>query len=349
MSFDPVSYAAGRKAGGGGGGGGLEPLENQAAQSDILSGKAAYDSAGEVVSGAYAPSEPVLVDIQINENGVYEPGAGVDGFDSVEVDVPASAVLDPLDSPAAPEQVLEGYQAYSEFGECIYGTYQPHFGPIQNQASEDEILSGYSAYDGDGATIHGAYSPHFEPLVGQATAADIVVGASAYDDQGNVIQGSLAVPALSNQAGAGDIRAGKSCYNSALPLSVINGTLADLHRPIPCYWDNGKFTVTQDLVARMTNTIMVDGAITGYLVNSETTVPIPCVVHLDANQNMILTGGICVVDGSDTDKYIVYAQVAADGTLSNQKCSLIRLAVTVSRTLADWMSDGDYLSMYLLA
>ena len=154
---------------------------------------------------------------------------------------------------------------------------------------------------------------------------------------------------LADQAGAGDLRYGAEAYDDQ--GNVIAGTLRNLHRPIPVYWDNAnaRFTVTQDMLAQIVNTISEDGAVTGYLVNSETGIPIPCVVHPDESQNIILTGGVCIVDGSDTDKYVVYAQIGSDGTVSNEKCSLIRLAVTVSRHLSDWMADGEYLSLFLLA
>ena len=154
-------------------------------------------------------------------------------------------------------------------------------------------------------------------------------------------------PPLQNQAGAGDVRYGKSAYDG--DGNQIDGSLRDIHRPIPLYWDNAnaKFSMTADYLAFINATLAADGAVTGYLVNSETGVPMPCEFFMDGN-NLVLTGGIVVVDGSDTDRYVLYANIAQDGTISNEKCYLIRLAVTVSRHISDWMADGDYLSCYIV-
>ena len=282
MSFDPVSYAAGRKAGGKGGG--REPvLETlSVTENGDYMPPEGVDGFSEVTVDVQGPV-PVLVSLSVTENGTYTPG-GVDGFSEVTVDVPASAVLNPL----------------------------------VDQASAGDILSGKEAYDDQGNVLSGSYVPHFQQLSDQASDGDLRYGRDAYDDQGN----------------------------------VISGTLRNLHVPGPIYWDaaNAKFSPADAYIAQaMAATLAADGAITGYLVNSETSVPIPCVVHLDAGGNLILAGGVCIVDGSDTDKYVVYAQIGLDGSVSNEKCSLIRLAVTVSRHLSDWMADGDYLSLFLLA
>ena len=276
MSFDPASFALGRKTGGG--------------------------------------KEPVLEPLSVTENGTYTPEEGVDGFGSVEVDVEAAPTLATL--------IVSQNGIYEAAG------------------------GGAEGYD----RVEVDVPIEFAPLADQASAWDIRSGTEAYDHEGNVIQGLMELPPpLQNQAAAGDIRYGKACYDSN-DASVISGTLQNIHQQTPVYWDdvNDKFDVANTAVqAAMLATLTAEGAITGYLVNSETSIPIPCVLHLDANQNLVLTGGICVVNGSDTDKYIVYCNIGVDGTISNEKNSLIRVVTTVSRNLSQWMADGDYLALFL--
>ena len=272
---------------------------------------------GKQAGGGGGPApEPVLETLNVTENGEYYPDEGVDGFDEVIVDVEGSG-----------EPVLETLTVTEN------GTYTP-----------DPGVDGFDSVEVDVPIA-------FEPLNDQATAYDILSGAEAYDYAGNVIQGSLVLPpALQNQAAAGDIRYGKSCYDTS--GNLIDGSLQSIHIPGPIYWDatNAKFNAPGSyMAAAMMATLAADGAITGYLVNSETAIPIPCVVHLDSSNNLVLTGGICVVSGNDTDKYIVYCNIGTDGTISNEKCSLIRVVTTVSRHLSDWMADGDYLSLFVLA
>ena len=283
--FDPVSYAAGRKAGEKGGG-----------------------------------REPVLETLYATDNGLYTPDEGVDGFSEVNVDVPA---------PGLTSLYVTQNGEYTSMTEGV-----PGFDIVDVAVPASGVLS---------------------PLNNPATADDILSGKEAYDDQGNVIQGTLDVPPLLNQAGPGDIRAGKSCYDSALPLTVINGTLADAHQRVPVFWDdaNSVFLLTSAVLDRAMATLAADGALVGYLRRTGSGAPsLPIPVELvpsgEVEGMVVLTGG--VTTGSNDDKYVTQARIdPATGAIDAEKTYYIRAITTLTRHLADWLAEGDYLSLFLLA
>ena len=272
--FDPVSYAAGRKAGEKGGG-----------------------------------REPVLETLYATDNGLYTPGAGVDGFSSVEVDVPS--------------RYDEGYR--NGYDEGLRNGYDDG---EANVRSNLEHLFAYS---------NGVYLPEggqegfnlvevdvpieFEPLADQAGAGDLRYGTEAYDDQGN----------------------------------VVTGTLQDAHQRVPIFWDatNSVFLLTSAVLDRAMATLAADGALIGYMLctgSGAPSLPIPVeIVPSSEVQGMIvLTGG--VTTGSNDDKYVTQARInPATGAIDAEKTYYIRAITTLTRHLADWLADGDYMSLFLLA
>lgn len=63
--------------------------------------------------------------------------------------------------------------------------------PLDNPASPAEILDGYEAYSDQGAKIVGTLDTSLPALSAPASAADIAYGAEAYNDQKQKIVGSM--------------------------------------------------------------------------------------------------------------------------------------------------------------
>ena len=270
MSFDPVSFAIGMKAGGGG-------------------------------------REPVLENLFVQSNGIYTPNAGVDGFDIVDVSVEQAPVDDRYG-----EGYDQGYDQGYEEGRAAATPSLTSLHVSQNgHYTPDDGIDGFGSVEVD-------VPIEFAPLADQASAWDIRSGTEAYDHEGNVIQGSLELPPVNNNT----------------------------HQVVSVLWDsdNAVFQMSQEVLAAAMATLQADGAITGYLANNTTSIPIPVVLHVDSSGNMIMTGGVTI--GNNDDKYITQAVLdATTGGIASEKTYYIRAITCLSRNLADW--GPRFLAMFL--
>lgn len=87
-------------------------------------------------------SFPVIEDIEIVANGVYEPAEGIDGFNKVTVEVPANVTK--IEVTANGTYTPEGYDGYSEVTVDV----QPKLAPI-----EITVNGTYEATDVDGYNV----------------------------------------------------------------------------------------------------------------------------------------------------------------------------------------------------
>ncbi|MBR3082946.1 MAG: hypothetical protein IKH03_00010 [Oscillospiraceae bacterium] len=156
---------------------------------------------------------------------------------------------------------------------------------------------------------------------------------------------AIALPALADDAGPGDIRYGKALYDRF--GSTVTGTLENIHQPVPVYWDadNKKFSVSAAIAALINATIALDGAATGYLVNETTSIPVPVVLHPSTTAGKwTLTGG--VTTGQNDDKYAIQARIDPEtGLIEAEATYYIRAVTTLSRKIEDW--GPEYISFYL--
>lgn len=181
--------------------------------------------------------------------------------------------------------------------------------------------------------------------VSPSTILQTVTPDSGNDGLSSVTVDEIELPALANAAGPGDMRSGKALYDRH--GATVTGTLENLHQPTPVYWDteNGKFIVSADMAAMINGTIDLDGAVTGYLVNQTTSIPIPIVIHTSTTAGKwTLTGGITT--GSNDDKYATQARIDPEtGVIEAEATYYIRAITTLNRNLADW--GIQFLSLYL--
>ena len=94
------------------------------------------------------------------------------------------------------------------------------------------------------------------------------------------------------------------------------------------------------MAAMINGTIDLDGAVTGYLVNQTTSIPIPIVIHTST------TAGKWTSTGSNDDKYATQARIDPEtGVIEAEATYYIRAITPLNRNLADW--GIQFLSLYL--
>ena len=222
-------------------------------------------------------------------------------------------VLDPLtvieNGMYTPEEGVDGFDRVEVGVAPTLATLQ-----VSQNGIYEAVGSGAEGYD----RVEVDVPIEFAPLADQASAWDIRSGTEAYDHEGNVIQGSLELPPVNNNT----------------------------HQVVSVLWDsdNAVFQMSQEVLAAAMATLQADGAITGYLANNTTSIPIPVVLHVDSSGNMIMTGGVTI--GNNDDKYITQAVLdATTGGIASEKTYYIRAITCLSRNLADW--GPRFLAMFL--
>ena len=226
-------------------------------------------------------------------------------------------------------------------------SFDDHYGEGYNQGYERGYEDGRAAavltslqvsqngiYEADGSGADGYdrvevdVPIEFAPLADQASAWDIRSGTEAYDHEGNVIQGTYEPP-------------------------VNNNT----HQVVSVLWDSDEaaFQFSSDIAAAMMATIIADGAVTGYLANDTTSIPIPVVIHIREVSgadyvDLVMTGGVTI--GNNDDKYVtqsVFEQTqdhqTITGKIASEKTYYIRAITCLTRHLADW--GPQFLAMFL--